>query len=286
MSLENSGLILKRAREKGYCVGAFNIVDFMTMEAVVKAAINQNQPVIIQTSPGTVQRYGPAMLVGMAHVLTDTCPVPVGLHLDHGTDPAMIHACIEIGYTSVMIDASQLPFDENVARTRAIVDAAHRHHVAVEGEIGVLAGIEDELVYEKSVYTTPQEAIAFQAASGVDFLAVAIGTAHGFYKVAPRLDIQTLRTLKDTTSFPLVVHGGTGLSFDVIRELVSAGASKMNISTILKKTYTDALYDFISQHPGDYTPLKMMNYAFKQLVEVIELYIKVFSSNGNTNHHA
>lgn len=287
MSLENTGLMLKQARKAGYCIGAFNIVDYLTIEAVVKAAVQEQAPVIIQTSPGTVQHYGAQTLVGMVRLLAVECPIPVGLHLDHGTDPTMILECIQAGYTSVMIDASQFPFDENVARTHAVVEIAHRHQVAVEGEIGILEGIEDDLVvdHDKAIYTTPEEAIAFQAASGVDFLAVAIGTAHGFYKTAPRLDIQTLRVLRDTTDFPLVVHGGTGLSFEVIRELVSAGASKMNISTILKKTYIDSNYDYLSQYPGEYNPLKMIHQTSKHLVEVIKSYLRVFNSSNRANQN-
>jgi len=203
--------MLRSARQERYCIGAFNIVDFLTLEAVVKTACQERSPVIIQTSSGTVQRYGPAALVEMTRLLVKDLPAPVGLHLDHGTVPSLIEACIQAGYTSVMIDASHYPYEENVARTLAVVRKAHAQGVAVEAEIGILAGVEEEISVEQSqaIYTTPEEARAFQADTGVDFLAVAIGTAHGFYKVTPKLNIETLALLHQTTDFPLVVHGGT-----------------------------------------------------------------------------
>lgn len=141
MALANSGEMLRTARQQGYCIGAFNAVDYLTMDAVIQTAAEENAPVIIQTSPVVVQRYGPSALVGMARVLVERYPVPVGLHLDHGKDSRMIEACIEAGFTSVMIDASNKPFEENVKCTRHVVQMAHARNVAVEAEIGILAGI-------------------------------------------------------------------------------------------------------------------------------------------------
>jgi ketose-bisphosphate aldolase len=282
VGLENTGKMLCQARELGYCIGAFNIVDFLTMEVVVKTARDQRAPVIIQTSAATVKRFGAPALVGMARLLVENSSPPVGLHLDHGTEFAVIEECIQAGYTSVMIDASHYPFAENVARTLEVVQAARAKGVAVEAEIGILPGVEDDLSVELSqaTYTTPEDACAFQAATGVDFLAVAIGTAHGFYKATPKLNIETLVQLRKTTDFPLVVHGGTGLSFSTIRELVKAGCSKMNVSTQLKKTYIDALFEYLGQHPDEYDPIKLMNYATKQLSAVVTAYLQVFKSVG------
>jgi ketose-bisphosphate aldolase len=280
MSLQNTGQILQNARAEGYCVGAFNIVDYLTMEAVLLAASAQSSPVIVQTSSGVVRRYGARSLVAWGRTLAEKYPIPVGLHLDHGTELDLIQECIEAGYTSVMIDASRYPFAENVNRTRKVVETAHRWDVAVEGEIGVLAGVEDELVLQQgqAIYTTPEEAIAFQDGSGVDFLAVAIGTAHGFYQVQPRLDIQTLQKLHAQVDFPLVIHGGTGLSMETLQELVAAGASKLNISTQIKKTYIDSLESYIQAHRTEYNPLKVLDSASKQLVEMVSAYLEVFQS--------
>ena len=278
MPLQNTGQILCAARQIGTCVGAFNIVDYLTLEAVIRAGESLQSPVIVQTSTATVKRYTAATLVTLAHSIADRCQAPVGLHLDHGTDLNIIRECIEAGYTSVMIDASHFPFEENIARTRQVVEAAHEHGLAVEGEIGVLAGIEDDLVIDqdRASYTTPEEAIEFQARTGVDFLAVAIGTAHGFYKTPPRLDIDTLRCIRQQVDFPLVVHGGSGLSFDVVRSLVRAGASKMNVSTQLKKTYIDALDEYIQLHREEYNPLHLLQHAYDRLVDMISGYIQLY----------
>lgn len=282
MALTNSGLILAEARAGGYCVGAFNVIDFLTMEAVIRIAEKRNSPVILQTSTPIVKRYGASRIVRMVQTIAEDSEIPVGLHLDHGTDTDVIRGCIEAGYTSVMIDASHYPFEENVRRTRTVVELAHQNNAAVEGEIGILAGVEDDIVIaqDDAIYTTPAEAIEFQEQSGVDFLAVAIGTAHGFYKVAPRLDIETLHEIHSKVSFPLVVHGGTGLSFDTVRELVEAGASKFNLSTQLKKTYIDSLQSYMEQHQAEYNPLKMLDYAQDQLKQVICEYLDVFGSSN------
>jgi len=282
MSLTNTGTILETARRAGYCVGAFNIVDYLTLEAVVRSAEVRQAPVIVQTSTGTVRRYGAARLVALARSVADFSPVPVGIHLDHGTEWEVIQECIEAGYTSVMIDASRYPFDENVAHTRRVVEAAHARGIAVEGEIGVMAGVEDELVVSQSeaIYTTPEEAISFQERTGVDFLAVAIGTAHGFYKVAPRLDIDTLRTLHSRVAFPMVIHGGTGLSMETLRELVAAGASKLNISTQLKKTYIDSLETYIKAHRNEYNPARMLDELSEQIQTTVGAYLDVLGSAG------
>jgi len=274
--------MLQAARKGGYCVGAFNLVDYLTTEAIVKAAEARRAPVMLQTSSATVKRFGVKTLATMARMAAGSSPVDVALHLDHGTDRDVIFEAIREGYTSVMFDGSRYPLEENIARTREIVEEARAHGVAVEGEIGVVAGVEDDIVIrqDEAIYTTPEEALEFVRQTGVDFLAAAIGTAHGFYKVEPRLDIDTLRALREQTGFPLVVHGGTGLGFDVVRELVAAGACKMNVSTQIKQTYIDSLYDYIQAHREEYNILKVLQHAFEQLVEMIGGYITVLGSEG------
>ncbi len=282
MPLVNPLGMLQAARQGGYCVGAFNLVDFLTTEAIVQAAEAKRSPVILQTSSGTVKRFGIKNIVQMARMAAENSPVPVTLHLDHGTDRKVISEAIRCGYTSVMFDGSKYPLQENAARTREIVDEAHAHGLSVEGEIGVVAGVEDDIVIhqDKAIYTTPDEALEFLRLSGVDFLAAAIGTAHGFYKVQPRLDIDTLRKLAHTTECPMVVHGGTGLPDDVVRELVAAGAAKMNVSTQIKQTYIDGLHGYIEAHRTEYNPLKLLDHARQELVAMIGRYMELFGSAG------
>jgi fructose-bisphosphate aldolase class II len=285
MPLVNPIKMLRDARSGGYCIGAFNLVDYLTLKAIVEAAESQRSPVILQTSSATVKQLGIKPLVAMAHLVADPSPVPVALHLDHGTDREVLHQAIQAGYTSVMIDGSKYPFEENIARTRDVVDEAHAHGVAVEGEIGVVAGVEDDIVVRQdaAIYTTPDEALEFQRRTGVDFLAAAIGTAHGFYKVAPRLDIDTLRKLSEANACLMVVHGGTGLPFDVVRELVTAGAAKMNVSTQIKQTYIDSLFGYIEGHRTEYNPIKLLDHARGELVKMISEYLEVLGSVGKAS---
>jgi fructose-bisphosphate aldolase class II len=280
--LVNPVEMLRAARKGGYCVGAFNLVDYLTTEAIVEAAESKRAPVILQTSSATIKRFGIKNLVQMARMATANSSVPVALHLDHGTDRTVISQAIGQGYTSVMFDGSKYPLKENAARTRDIVEEAHAHGVAVEGEIGVVAGVEDDIVIhqDKAIYTTPEEALEFLARAKVDFLAAAIGTAHGFYKVQPRLDIDTLRKIARATECPMVVHGGTGLPFDVVRELVAAGAAKMNVSTQIKQTYIDGLYGYIGSHRTEYNPMKLLDHARNELTAMVAEYMDVLGCSG------
>ena len=282
MPLVNPLSMLQSAKAAGYCVGAFNPVDYLTLEAIVEAAESQQAPVILQTSSASVKRFGIPTLVRLAQLVADRSSVPIALHLDHGTDREIIRQAIRGGYTAVMIDGSKYPFEENIARTRDVVEEAHAHGVAVEGEIGVVAGVEDDIVIRQdaAIYTTPEEALEFQRRTEVDFLAAAIGTAHGFYRVQPRLDIETLRNISQQTACPMVVHGGTGLPFDVVRELVRAGAAKMNVSTQIKQTYIDGLYQYIDAHRTEYNPLKLLDHARRELVKMIAEYMQVLGSAG------
>jgi fructose-bisphosphate aldolase class II len=282
MPLTNPVRMLQAARAGGYCVGAFNLVDFLTTEAIVEAAEARRAPVMLQTSSATIKQFGVKRLVEMVRIIAAGSTVPVALHLDHGTDQAVISQAVREGYTSVMFDGSKYPFEENVAKTCQIVEEAHARGVAVEGEIGVVAGVEDDIVVrqDKAIYTTPDEALEFLRRTKVDFLAAAIGTAHGFYKVQPRLDIDTLRKIARATDCPIVVHGGTGLPFDVVRELVTAGAAKMNVSTQIKQTYIDGLYQYVESHRTEYNPVKLLAHARRELVAMIGEYMEVLGSAG------
>lgn len=282
MPLVNPSEMLHKARAEGYCIGAFNIVDGLTLRAVVEAAALKRAPAIIQTSAATVRDLGIPVIAALTRLAAEECPVPLALHLDHGTDRTMIGEAIRGGYTAVMFDGSKYPFEENVARTREVVEEAHARGVAVEGEVGIVAGVEDDIVVRQdaAIYTTAEEAIEFQRCTGVDFLAPAIGTAHGFYRKEPRLDIDTLKRIAQAVPCPTVVHGGTGLSFDVLRRLVAAGAAKMNVSTQIKQTYIDSLHGYIDGKRSEYNPLKLLAHARGALVEMIGEYMDVFGSAG------
>jgi len=282
MPLVNPYDMLHAARRGRYCVGAFNLVDYLTTKAIVEAAERRRAPVMLQTSSGAVDRFGVAELVGMAKLAAAESTVPVALHLDHGKNREIISEAIRLGYNSVMIDGSHLPFEENVRMTADVVDQAHAHGVSVEGEIGIVAGVEDDIVIHQddAIYTTPEEGLEFQRRTGVDFLAPAIGTAHGFYKVQPRLDVETLRAIASAADFPVVVHGGTGLPEDVVRELVAGGGAKFNVSTQVKQTYIDGLYEYIKAHRTEYHPLKLLDTAQAGLVDMVADYIDLLGGTG------
>ena len=282
MPLVNTVDLLKDARDKGYCVGAFNIVDYLSIEAVAKAAEARKSPAIIQTSSGTLKRFGVQAIVTMVRTASAKTKAPLALHLDHGTDLKIISEAIACGFNSVMIDASAHPFDENVAITAGVVKEAHAKGVSVEGDIGVVAGVEDDIVakHDASLYTTPEQAIEFKERTGVDFLAAAIGTAHGFYKEEPKLNIDTLRQIRKRTDYLLVVHGGTGLSDEVVRELVKAGASKFNVSTMVKQVYIDSLFSYIEAHRSEYNILKTLDNSLNEISAMLGKYMALLGSEG------
>jgi len=282
MPLVNPLKMLQHATDNHYAVGAFNFVDYQTMETTVQAAFAANAPVILQATGGTIKRFGTATLVGMAKLIAADTPVPVALHLDHGKDVDVILQAIDDGFNSVMYDGSHLPLDENIATTKKVVEAAHAKGVAVEGEIGVVAGVEDDIVVnlDDAIYTTAEEATTFQKASGIDFLAPAIGTAHGFYKVEPKLNIDTLQEIAEQKLCPLVVHGGTGLEDDVVRKLVAAGGAKFNVSTQVKITLIDALYNYIDANRKEYHPLNLLEASRAALVDMTVAYMELLGSAG------
>ncbi len=283
MGLENMRTLLDAAREGGYAVGAFNIVDYATFRGVMEAAEEERSPVIIQTSASsTVKFYGYEALVGLARALAGNSSVPVALHLDHCKDMDMLKGTIEAGWTSVMIDASTYPFEENVAMTKTVVGWAHPKGVSVEGELGSIKGVEDEIKVEErdAVLADPQKAAEFVERTGIDALAPAIGTAHGLYKGTPDIDFERLKKIVSLVDVPVVIHGGTGLSDDTFRKLISLGAAKINISTQLKLAYMQAFEDFKRENPGKADPIKVQKAIVAAVKDVVKRFMRVFGSSG------
>ena len=283
MALENMRTLLDAAREGGYAVGAFNIVDYATFRGVMEAAEEERSPVIIQTSASsTVKFYGYDALVGLARALAGNSPVPVALHLDHCKDMDMLKGTIDAGWTSVMIDASTYPFEENVAMTKTVVGWAHPKGVSVEGELGSIKGVEDEIKVEErdAVLADPQKAAEFVERTGIDALAPAIGTAHGLYKGTPDIDFERLKKIVSLVDVPVVIHGGTGLSDDTFRKLISLGAAKINISTQLKLAYMQAFEDFKKENPGKADPIKVQKAIVTAVKDVVKRFMRVFGSSG------
>lgn len=254
MPLVTSTEMLLAAQQNHYAVGAFNIETMEMAQAVIAAAEEAKAPVILQTTPGTLQYASPAVFCGIVAALSQNTTIPIALHLDHGSGFALASEALQAGYTSVMIDGSQLPFAENVAVTRQVVEAAAAYGVPVEAELGKIGGKEDDVAASGSQYTDPEEARAFVSQTGVRSLAVAIGTAHGFYTGTPVLALARLTALRHAVDVPLVLHGASGLSDSDILSCVQRGICKVNFATELRVAFTDGIKEALSQNPSAYDP--------------------------------
>lgn len=245
MALVNSRGLLRDARANGYAVGAFNVENMEMMQAVIAAAEAEHAPVILQTTPSTLKYAEPAVFAAMARAMAGKASVPVAMHLDHGDRFGLCQQAASDGYTSLMIDGSKLPLDENIALARRVVEMASgmSSRPCVEAELGKLGGKEDDLEVKpgEDLYTDPGEAARFVRETGIDSLAVAIGTAHGFYKGKPRLAFERLTQIREAVDIPLVLHGSSGVPDEDVQRAVSMGVCKVNFATELRAAYTQAV---------------------------------------------
>jgi len=282
MPLVNSLDMLQKAAAGGYAVGAFNILNEISARAVVNVCEEMNAPVILQTSTATVKQIGIKNLIGFLQSIADNSPVPVSVHLDHCKDIALAKACIDAGWPSVMIDASHLPLEQNIANTREIVEYAAGKNISIEGELGAISGVEDDISVSDSDahLASVKDSITFVNQTGIDIFAPAIGTAHGLYKGEPKLSFDRFSEIKNVVAPPLVVHGGTGLAPDVFRRLVKLGAAKINISTALKIAYLDGIKTFLAENPNVSNPLLLDDFVQKKIGEMAREHILLFGTNG------
>ncbi|MDD2554545.1 MAG: class II fructose-1,6-bisphosphate aldolase, partial [Desulfotomaculaceae bacterium] len=232
--------MLKNAEADGYAVGAFNCNNMEIVQAIVAAAEAENSPVIMQASQGAIKYAGLDYIVAMAKLAAEGTNVPVALHLDHGTSYEQAIQCIHAGFSSVMIDGSKLPLAENIKLTRRVLDVARAVGVSVEAELGKIGGAEDDITVSErdALLTDPEEVATFVRETGVDSLAVAIGTAHGQYKGIPELDFPRLKKIKSMVNIPIVLHGSSGVPDDAIREAIRLGVRKVNIDTNIREAFT------------------------------------------------
>ena len=280
MPLENMKAMLAAASEGGYAVGAFNILDYNSTKAVVRAAEDVKAPVIIQTSAKTVIFWGCSAIISWVKELIEQTSVPVALHLDHCKDLQLIADCIEAGWSSVMIDASSKPFEENLALSRQVVAMARPKNITVEAELGAIVGVEDDIHVKEqdSHLADPQQAVRFCQEVEPDCFAPAIGTAHGVYKGEPKIAYNLLEEIASKTDVPLALHGGTGLADEVFRKCISLGCAKVNISTQLKYAFIDGFVAHHNEHNTEYNPLKVIDAQFDELKKGIIEKINLFGS--------
>lgn len=309
MPLVTTKEMFKKAYEGGYAIGAFNVNNMEIVQGITRAAKKLNAPVILQCSAGARKYASHGYLVAMVKAAAEETGLPIALHLDHGPNFETCKDCIDGGFTSVMIDGSSLPFEENIAVTKKVVEYAHAHGVVVEGELGTLAGVEDDVQVDAddAFYTSPEEAYEFVKATGVDSLAIAIGTSHGAYKFKPgqnpelRFDILN-EVSEKLPGFPNVLHGASsvnqdhikiinefggqmpdaiGIPEDMLRKASSLAVCKINVDSDIRIAMTAALRKHLSENPTQFDPRQYLTPARDLIQEVVEHKIKdVFGSDN------
>ncbi len=275
--------MLDRALADRYGVGAFNILNDLTIEAVLAAAVEEDAPVILQTSVKTVKQYGRDQLFGIVAALARDVPVPVTLHLDHCPDRSVISDCLDGGWNSVLFDAHELDVAENLRQTTEVVAEARRHGAHVEGEIEGIRGVEDGVGSDDApVVQSLEVAVDFIRRTGVDCFAPAIGNAHGQYTAMPTLDHQRVTDLVEATGIPMALHGGTGLSDEQFTDLIARGCAKVNISTALKEAYMKAGLEHLkdAESRGKWDPPSLFTAQSTAVVEMARRHIRLFGSAG------
>jgi len=237
---------LKNLREQGGCLLATNFYNFETLRGIVTAASEQRQPLILQLTKSSIDYMGLSMAVKMAREALENFQVRGWIHLDHADSHTLIHRCLDAGFDSVMVDASERPLEENIAITKEVVKLAEKYNANVEAELGYIAKLGQ--TQEKKAFTESHEARRFSEATGINALAVAIGSQHGFYKNEPQLDLERLREIQAATSIPLVLHGGSGIPEKSLREAVHRGICKINLATEIKSIFMQTLRENLSHH--------------------------------------
>ncbi len=275
--------LLDDAEKHGYALPAINFPNLELLHSTLEAARDLRAPVVLQMSTMEVYYFGENGVAGCVEAALRRYGVKAALHLDHGGEYAEIVRCLRRGFTSVMFDGSKLPHEENVAVTRAVVAAARAVGVTVEGELGRIMGVEDSkfLAGGEDELTDPKTAADFAAATGVDALAVAIGSAHGFYKKPPKLDFDRLTTIRQATNnLAIVLHGGTGIPDDAVRRAVALGIRKINLSTALKADFIKTFRDASNAQPEEWNLRKLSEIAMKKVTASVADFIKLLGCDG------
>ena len=282
MALVPIDVLMKKATKEGYAVGAFNCNNMEIVQAIIAAAEAEKSPVIMQASQGAIKYAGIEYITAMAKVAAENASVPVALHLDHGTSFGQIMSCIRYGFSSVMIDGSKLPLEENIALTKKVLEAAKPLGLSVEAELGKIGGTEDDITVsdKEAMYTDPNEAKRFVDETGVDALAIAIGTAHGQYKGVPKLDFPRLEKIVSMVKTPIVLHGSSGVPDDQITKAISLGVSKVNIDTNIREAFVLAARQVLNADQNEIDPRKMLGPARDAAISIIREKIRLFGSSG------
>jgi fructose-bisphosphate aldolase class II len=274
--------LLQDAHKNNYAVGAFNVNNMEIVQAIIEAAEEMNSPVILQASQGGLKYAGVEYIAALGKLAAEKAKVPVVLHLDHGTDFDQVMLCIRNGFSSVMIDGSRFDLEGNIAITKKVIEVAHAVGVSVEAELGKIGGTEDHITVDAkdATFTDPDEAKRFVDETNVDYLAIAVGTAHGVYKGEPKLDFDRIKTIKGMLNMPLVLHGSSGVPDEAIKKAVANGINKINIDTDLRIAFANGIKQFLKENPDNIDPRKILTPAKDGMKEAVKEKMALFGSVG------
>lgn len=282
MSLVPMTAFLPKAKAEKFAVGQFNMNNLEFAQAITEAAMEEKSPFIFGVSEGALKYMGLEYTVAIAKAAAKKSGLPIALHLDHGSSFDIAMQCIRAGFTSVMFDGSHYPLEENIRMTREIVKAAHAMGVSVEGELGTIGGVEDDISVEEAeaALAKPEEAIRFYEETGVDALAIAVGTAHGMYKGEVKIRYDIIEAVASKIPVPIVLHGGSGVPDDMIREAIRRGVGKINVNTENQIACTNTIREILGKDAKVYDPRKYLGPAREAMKQVVKEKIRLFGSSN------
>jgi fructose-bisphosphate aldolase class II len=271
-----------KAKANRFAVGQFNMNNLEFAQAITEAAKEENSPFIFGVSEGALKYMGIEYTVALARAAADQSGLPIALHLDHGSTFEVAMKCIRAGFSSVMFDGSHHPFEENIRLTKEVVRAAHAMGVSVEGELGTIGGVEDDISVDEAdaALANPDEAIRFWEETQVDCVAIAVGTAHGMYKGEVKIRFDIIEKVASAITVPVVLHGGSGVPDEQIRKAIAVGVGKINVNTENQVACTNAIREVLGKDAKVYDPRKYLTPAKAAMKEVVKSKIRLFGSNN------
>ncbi|KFZ40317.1 MULTISPECIES: class II fructose-1,6-bisphosphate aldolase [Thermoactinomyces] len=282
MPLVSMNAFLPQAKKEGFAVGQFNVNNLEFVQAIIEAGKEERSPLIFGASEGAIRYMGLNNVVALAKAAAEEADVPVALHLDHGSSFEVVMKCIRAGFSSVMFDGSHYPFEENIRLTKKVVEAAHAVGVSVEGELGTIGGVEDDLNVseEDAALADPEQAIRFWEETKVDAMAIAVGTAHGMYKGEPKIRYDIIEKVASQIEAPIVLHGGSGVPDESIQKAVSLGVGKINVNTENQVAMVKVVRELLDKNPDMIDPRKYLGPAREAIKETVKAKMRLFGSSG------
>ncbi|MBA4548113.1 class II fructose-1,6-bisphosphate aldolase [Thermoactinomyces intermedius] len=282
MPLVSMNAFLPQAKKEGFAVGQFNVNNLEFVQAIIEAGKEERSPLIFGASEGAIRYMGLNNVVALAKAAAEEADVPVALHLDHGSSFEVVMKCIRAGFSSVMFDGSHYPFEENIRLTKKVVEAAHAVGVSVEGELGTIGGVEDDLNVseEDAALADPDQAIRFWEETKVDAMAIAVGTAHGMYKGEPKIRYDIIEKVASQIEAPIVLHGGSGVPDESIQKAVSLGVGKINVNTENQVAMVKVVRELLDNNPDMIDPRKYLGPAREAIKKTVKAKMRLFGSSG------